>query len=220
MKKRLSLLVLACATALSCRLALAGPVVSLEAYGDRPFGQTSPANLMVSGLLDLLGGFSLDISYDPTLLRFEVFEAGYRLGDVGAPVPGAIAVADDSTPGLIRLSMVSLLSDTELALLQINPMSGMPLNPLTLGDLYFLGIGEGISPLTIDNARLSTSAGDEFSGVATQGGSFNVPEPPAVFSFLIVALAAAAARASRRPAPRSQARPVDGRAVQVHASSA
>jgi len=77
------------------------------------------AGLQSGGLSTELGAFHLDLYYDPSLLDYIAGAPsswGSALGQVNTGQ--ALAQADNSTPGLLRLDEVSLLDGLTLAALQ------------------------------------------------------------------------------------------------------
>src|SRR3990172_3399036 len=81
-----------------------------------PSGTVFGVNLVVGGLSpaggSALGGFDLDVGFDPVVVKFKSLSFGSLLGTEG--LGEAVTGFDDSTPGSVNLFEVSLLTDEEL----------------------------------------------------------------------------------------------------------
>lgn len=153
--------------------------ITLEPRTGRVF--SPPANVFfdvdISNLgSNVLGAYSLDVHYDPTLFNFlALVPAGWG-GALGNVRNGeALGQLDLSTPGLIRISEVSLLDDAALDVLQLPGSNRL----LTLG-LYAFNTDFEF-PTTIvsaDNFVLSDGAGDRLIPSSERAALvFRVPEP-------------------------------------------
>ncbi len=161
-------------------------------------GGTASIDIIVDGLAaggpDSLGAFELNLSYDPAVLTFDAVLFGSLLGDES--LGESIRITDDTTPGLLRLAEVSLLTPIELDVLQ--PAS------FTLATVAFIGASLGHSVLNLSGVVLSDSLGTSIpvSGtVPANGASVHVtaiPEPTGCAVWLLL-MVATIARCTRRP---------------------
>lgn len=137
-----------------------------------PLGGTAFIDLNISGLTaggpDSLGAFSLDITFDETILTFDTISFGTYLGDPNAFE--ASAYFDDSTPGSVYLEEGSWLFDWELDPLQ--PAS------FTLATLAFTGTGIGSGVVAMENVVLSDAFGIVLHDPVLNNAEVSpVPEP-------------------------------------------
>lgn len=151
-----------------------------------------------SGAPPSVGGFDIDVAYDPATLALDLVVFGTRLGD---PALFEALVSANFSSGLVDLGEVSLLSPAALDALQ--PAG------FTLATLSFRVIGAGSSEITIANALVSDAGGSDppeapraitietLGSVAVVGA---VPEPGAALAFALGL--AVVAGALRRAAPR------------------
>ena len=179
MKRLMLILVLFCSLVLAAGPALAVSLSLVPSYQQIPLGGTAVVDLVVGGLGDLeaVGGFLVDITYDPSILA--ITDADVMFGDfLGTPVSfdpfdlsaAAIAFVDTSVYGVVHLDETSFLFPDELDALQ--PGS------FTLATLGFTGIGYGCSSLDFLTADLSNAYGfPPTFEVTTTGAKVGVPEP-------------------------------------------
>jgi hypothetical protein len=135
-------------------------------------GNSAAVDLVVSGLGNLtapsLGGFAVDLSFDPSILSGLSASFGTQL-DLG--VAGSVQFSDLSTPGLIHLDEVSLELAADLNAAQ--PGS------FILGTLNLTGVGGGLGALNFTSASLSDEEGQSLS-FTTSGGEIQVNGPSRV----------------------------------------
>jgi hypothetical protein len=141
------------------------PPNSTVAVGDS-FG----VNLVISGLDPSLGlgAYAFKVNYDPGILNAIGVTFGSSLGN-----PNSIAGYDLTSPGIISISEVSLLSTTDLLSLQ-------PVTFFTLATLSFHASAAGFSPLTLtfsfaeDWNGLGDAAGFDIGDYTTGAGQVTV----------------------------------------------
>lgn len=137
------------------------------------FVDINVSGLQSGGVNTLLGAFDLDLLYDSSLFTpLLVPPAGFgvRLGDIF--LGEAVGGIDTSTPGVVNLFEVSLLSAAELAVLQGDSF--------TLATLGFFANGVSSGPTTsfaTANIVLSDDLGNSLTPVSNPGTSISVPEP-------------------------------------------
>jgi hypothetical protein len=165
----------------------ANPVVSILPADQVIEGPGSfSATLRISGLHTdnpslLLGGFSLDLVFDPAVLTYLPFPPAGWGGALGNVATGeALSGIDSSTPGILRLSEVSLLeADPDTCLLCSGPflknLQGSSFNLLTLR--FFDAASSGSTQLQIANALFADADGNPITLDATNGATVRVPEP-------------------------------------------
>jgi len=152
------------------RDAFAGPILlSLDITASNvSVGEIFDVELNISGLEpEDLGGFDLDLTFDPAVVQYQSYSLGTELAD--AFFGGPIDLSDDSRTdtGVLQLAEVSGLFD----------FSAQP-SAFLLATVTFLAQQRGLSPLTISKAELSDSTGlmslaiDEINGA-----SVAVPTP-------------------------------------------
>lgn len=146
-------------------------------------------------LRPVLGAFDLEIAFDPSVATFKniffpvVQSAGkYGLGKadtvmgVGSdPLSETDIILDATSPGGLRLGVVSLLFSDDLAILQSQVQPG----PLRLATIEFQTINElNLSTeMTIQpDVLLANADGDALTGVTLNHATLStVPEPSTIF---------------------------------------
>lgn len=140
-------------------------------------------DLNISGLTgagpDSLGAFTLDISYDDTILAFESAFFGSYLGDASLFEAGTYF--DASIPGLLYLEEVSWLYDWELDMLQPDSF--------TLATLTFTAICLGSSEMEMKNVVLSDAYGFVLPDSTLDNANVTVVPEPATIILLGASLA-------------------------------
>jgi hypothetical protein len=175
MKKLLFVLTTICLSILMTGHAMALRI-SITAFPQTIWpNQSTLAFLAIEGLTDggpdSLGAFSVDVTFDPNVLSFE--DATFT-NFLGFPDIQAITFIDNTTPGIVYVDEISLLSVTDLDNLQED--SGV----LTL--LKFKGENPGLTPINLDNVVLSDALGIQLTNVTiTETGVRVVPEPGTLF---------------------------------------
>ncbi len=143
-------------------------ILSLERTGPAAIGvgDTATFDLRISGLTTLLGAFSVDNSFDPTILSFmPVGMLGAQFGSLlGDPTSEAVGIADASVPGVLHLDEVSLLGTAELDALQRDALGNL-LPSFVLVTVAFQGVGPGVGLLDFvpGSVTLSDDAGTALS---------------------------------------------------------
>ncbi len=142
-----------------------------------------------------IGGFAIDIAYDPALWSFSAVNFGALLGDIGAFQ--ALSAVDASTPGLLKLTELSLVGAFDpQPLSALQPGAG---TAFTLATMSFDGLGVGSGAFRIVGAQLTDAAGLPLSVAA-------VPEPS---TFALLAIGGMALLGwQRRRASITPSRPV------------
>jgi len=143
-------------------------------------GDTVPFWLQVDGLGNLtspsLSGFSIDVTYDPTVLSLNTVNIGssdYTYDSGPAPVTSIGIV-----PGTISLSLESLLSAAEL---DANQSSNVD-----MAIFKFTGVGSGSTTFGLENISLYDGSGSLFPAPTINTATVEVnavPLPPSVFFF-------------------------------------
>ena len=186
MKQFLRLCLLLCA--LCGRLAFAAPVLHVDLVSQQQkihLGEAFYVNVEVSGLrtagLDaVVGAFDLSIGFDGVNLR--PFNVGAPAGwgaALGDPELGeAIAFADFSQPGLLRLAMTSLLDEAGLSALQSDSII-----LATLGFMLVSGPAGAVTELAVAQVDLA----DAFAQPIMDDGGNPVPIQLGTRSFVIPA---------------------------------
>ena len=121
-----------------------------------------------------IGGFAIDIAYDPALWSFGTVKFGSLLGDIGAFQ--ALSEVDASTPGLLKLTELSLVGAFDP-----QPLSALQPGPgvaFTLATMTFDGLTAGDGAFRIVGMQLTDAAGLPLAVSA-------VPEPS---SFALLAI--------------------------------
>lgn len=191
----------ALALAAGAFLAQAAPVVSINpATQNIGIGGTALVDIVVSGLTEPTGGFSLTLTFDSSI----VFGTSY-------------AIDPDGKMGLLPLDLSGGFSGNTLDLFFVaDPLEDSASltasegASFTLASLSFLGLIDGTSPLTLSSVVLSNWDGSAtLAGVTSTNGSICVgtcegggtaPEPATA---LLLATALGLAGVSRRRATRA-----------------
>ncbi len=141
--------------------------ISLSSSFEATLGDMINIDIMLSELDDNedLGGFSLDLLYDPTILQFNDFSLSDNLGSLTAGDAFDFGSGLIS-PGKLSLSILSLLEPEEFAFQS---------NDFKLGTVTFNTLSFGTSLLSLDNVFLINSYGNELTFTAVNG-SASVPE--------------------------------------------
>ena len=162
--ERLALAALAAAAFLS--QAEAAPVVTVT-----PATQTigvsgnAAVDIIVSGLTDPTGGFSLTLGFNNTFLSGVSFinDPGGKMGLAPLDLSGGFS------GGSLDLFFVADPSETQASLALSEGAS------FTLASLTFMGLAEGLSPLTLSDVVLSNWNGDStLAGVTSVNGEICV----------------------------------------------
>lgn len=173
MKKLIFMSILFCSISL---VAMKAQAVTLSLEPSYQFiypYDTASLDLSISGLTkegpDSLGAFSLDITYDDSILAFESADFGLFLGD--PDFLEAVTYFDSSTPGRVYLDEVSFLFDWELDALQSDSF--------ILATLTFRGIKrDAASRIGLENIVLSDSFGTQIpEPTILSAGIKVIPEP-------------------------------------------
>ena len=172
MKKIMLVIFVVCSLALVTAPAFAVSLSLLPANQVLNVGDTALVDLVVSGLGDFAGpslaAFSVDISYDSTILSF--VDAMYP-NFLGIPGPEAFAM----TTTILFPPSVNLL---EISSLFADQLDALQPSSFTLASLSFTLMALESSVINIQNPDLSDAYGFSFEGVTTTGASVSpVPEP-------------------------------------------
>lgn len=176
----------ALALAAGVLLAQAAPVVSVSPVSqDIAVGGTATVDIVVSGLTDPTGGFSLTLGFDSSIVSGLSFLSDPD-GKMGlAPLDLSGGFSGNS----LDLFFVADAGETDLSLATSEGAS------FTLATIKFTGLADGTSLLTLADVVLSSWDGSStLAGVTTSNGSIcvgtcgstDVPEPG---SMLLVATA-------------------------------
>jgi hypothetical protein len=147
-----------------------------------PVGGVVTVDVAVADLgTDVVGGYSLSLQYDATILDPVSAVLGSALGD---PALEQIAFPDPPVPpavaGTFAISAVSLLSVSELSALQTGTT--------VLLSIDFQVLAEGISQISVGSALLSGGVGNALPLGPIEGvevaATPAVPEPSAALAFL------------------------------------
>lgn len=129
-------------------------------------GQLIEIEIAIGGLdADDLGGFDLDLDFDPAVIQYQSYSLGVELVD---PIFGQDDFSDDSNAasGRLQLAEVSWLLD----------FTGQP-DAFVLATLSFVAQQPGDSPLTLSRVALSDDLGGVLDVDSVAGGSVSVPVP-------------------------------------------
>jgi len=133
-----------------------------------PVGTLADVNLTISGLGDetapSLGGFDINIGFDPTVLLFDSAIFGDQLDLF-------LGSWTSVTPGTGTVNLFELSFDTE------DVLNDFQAGSFTLATLTFDAVGLGISPLVISSFLLSDASGDRIVATTEPGSISAVPEP-------------------------------------------
>lgn len=133
-------------------------------------GDPVSVDLLVSGLGDgvppSLGGFDVDISFDPSIL---VLTGASLIAPLGGSAQFEFNVQVTASGVVVNLFALSFLSPEDLDALQPGEF--------TLATLTFGTLASGTSSLVIENAILSDAAGGALPIDSAPNGSVTVPEP-------------------------------------------
>lgn len=205
MKRLLTWIVFSLAATIGAA-ALAAPVLTVERVGPPviALGGSAQFELRLSGLTDeILGGFSIDIGFDPAVLAFHpAASLNLQFDDyLGIPDSETVAIAEVNTPGVLHLDQVSLLEVSSLFVLQTD-LNGQVLPSLRLAMLSFDGLARGTSLVEpiIGSAVFVDSIGLPIDVPLAAGAAVSVPAPGTLALLAAAALALAASRRARRPA--------------------
>jgi len=177
----------------------AAPVVSISPSTQNiAVGSPGSVNIIVSGLTDPTGGFSLTLGFNNSFLSGVTFfnDPAAKFG----AVPLDLSLGFSS--GSLDLFFVADASATQ------NSLSALQGASFTLATVNFLGLADGLSPLTLSNVTLSNWDGSaDLAGVTSTNGQICVgdcainpiPEPETYLLFT-AGLAALAMRRRRRAA--------------------
>ena len=160
--------------------------------GKNLFVDINVSGLQWGGVNTLIGAFDLDVNYESTLftpLLVPPVGFGTALGDIF--LGEAVGGVDTTTPGVINLFEVYLLTSLELAALQSDSF--------TLATLGFFASGPAsgsTTTLSTSNIVLSDDLGNLLSPIANPSVIVNVPEP-ITLSLIAFGLAGISYRRSR-----------------------
>jgi hypothetical protein len=134
-------------------------------------GSSTFVNVDIAGLHDLslaigLGGFSIGLTYDPTIVHLDglVFGNGLNLGTSG----NSLQSFDNSTLGFLLVDETSLLASAALN-------AGQP-GDFSLFRIDFTGLVSGTSPVNLSQVELSDLGGGTLTAAQTLNGRVNVPD--------------------------------------------
>jgi hypothetical protein len=199
MNRKLRGLALAALAAASL-LSQAAPVVSVSPAAQTiNIGDTTSVDIIVSGLTEPTGGFSLTLGFNSSFLTDVSFfnDPGTTMGAEPLDLSGGFS------GGSLDLFFVADATETEASLAAAQGAS------FTLATVSFQGAANGLSPLKLSDVVLSNWNGDEtLAEVGTRNGEIcvggncnNVPEPA---SMVLVGAALGAMALLRRRRSGSQ----------------
>lgn len=183
--KRILLIATLLLNALTVVPALAIPTITVQRVGPEltSVGAGYRFDLFISGLSDLLGAFSLDVTFDPTVVGSPIARSRPPLGNVAASPAEADFFIDDSTPGILHIDEVSLLSSDELRGLQ--SIGGTLRDSFEFVRIGLTAIHEGFTNIGLANVTLSDDLGNRLADPLIIGSTLRVPEP---MSLLLVSV--------------------------------
>ncbi|MGH9886543.1 MAG: cohesin domain-containing protein [bacterium] len=159
---------------------------------DAGVGTSVSVDVLVSGLVagapPSLGGFDLDIAFDPSIL---VLIGASLNAPLGGNAQFDFEVQGTASGAVVNLFALSSLSDPELEALQGDEF--------TIATLIFNTLAPGTSPLTLGNIVLTNGAGGSLPLQVAFNGEIVVPEPGTAIA---VGLGLAALALVRRRARR------------------
>jgi MYXO-CTERM domain-containing protein len=183
--------------------AQAAPVVYIDPVSqDVALGGTATVGIWVMNLTDPVGGVSLTLSFDDSLLAGLSYTVDPDDGMGTALDPFNDLSFGFGTPGPGDLDLFFFADFTETEASLAAKQGGS----FRLAEVSFLGLADGHSPLTLSNVLLSNWDGTStLADVTSQNGSIcvggncnTVPEPSSYGLAAIALLAAGAAGRSRR----------------------
>ena len=177
----------------------AAPIVSISpATQNIAVGFPGSVNIIVSGLTDPTGGFSLTLGFNGSFLSGVTFfnDPAAKFGPVPLDLSGGFSGSS--------LDLFFLADKTATQ----GSLSALQGASFTLATVNFLGLADGLSPLTLSNVILSNWDGTaDLAGVGSTNGSICVgscainPSPePETYLLFTAGLAALAMRRRRRAA--------------------
>lgn len=163
------------ALAAASLIAQAAPVVSISpATQTINIGDPASVDIIVSGLTDPVGGFSLTLDFNNVFLS----SVDYSNDPGGTMGASPLDLSGGFSGGSLDLFFVADASETEASLANAQGAS------FTLATVNFLGAANGLSPLKLSDVVLSNWNGDStLAGVGTRNGEICVggecanPEP-------------------------------------------
>ncbi len=150
--------------------ALAAPAsAAVLSFGtpETPFhvGEPFEVKLLISELEAPLGGFDLQLNYNPRVLSFSHYLLGDALGRIDLFEALDISMGE-ITAGAVHLGSLSLLSD----------LSSQPLS-FALGGLYFTALKTSPTTLSLSLVSLSSDWGEAIAATTERVRVNAVPEP-------------------------------------------
>ncbi len=161
-----------------------------------PVSTNFSINLILSDLdvqgRDEVGGFDVDVLYDPSQIQFLTWNLGAQLGDVGLSEAWDLSWGDMGG-GVIDVAELSFLAATDLQTLQTS-------SSFVLATLDFYCLAYGDSTIEIDSndvwLGVTNRAGTPLP--VTVSGGVTVSQVPAPAPLLLIAAATAALGLTRR----------------------
>lgn len=175
----------------ACGPANAAPVLTVQPVGGASIGVGGTANfeLLLINPDAVIGAFSVDIAFDPTVLHLlPTASLGVSLGDPG--LFEAVGTAGESSSGILHIDEVSLLDIASLESLQ---GGGVLLPSLLLAAFSFEGLMSGLSTLDFlaGSVQFSDAVGAALAVPTLQApGTIQVIPEPASLALVLLALAA------------------------------
>lgn len=177
-------------TLLSAGPAPAAPVLTMQPVGSSSIGVGGTVNfdLMLLNPDAVIGAFSVDIAFDPSVLHLGSAAAlGVSLGDVN--LLEAIGTVNESSSGILHIDEVSLLDTASLEALQ---GAGVLPASLRLASFSFEGMLPGSTSLAFlaDSVQFGDATGTALNVPALQPpGPVTVIPEPASAALVLLALA-------------------------------